>query len=54
MTERPCPNLSFPAQISVPLAVGPEVPREGVAAIRSVLLRWVTTSFSTLRSCEAA
>lgn len=27
---------TFPAQITAPLAVGPEVPREGVAAIRSV------------------
>ena len=27
---------TFPAQIAVPLAVGPEVPREGVAAIRAV------------------
>jgi AcrR family transcriptional regulator len=27
---------TFPAQISAPLAVGPEVPREGVAAIRAV------------------
>jgi serine phosphatase RsbU (regulator of sigma subunit) len=27
---------TFPAQITVPLAVGPEIPREGVAAIRAV------------------
>jgi len=27
---------TFPAQITAPLAVGPEVPREGVAAIRAV------------------
>ena len=27
---------TFPAQVTVPLAVGPEVPREGVAAIRAV------------------
>lgn len=27
---------TFPAQIAIPLAVGPEVPREGVAAIRAV------------------
>ena len=27
---------TFPAQVTAPLAVGPEVPREGVAAIRAV------------------
>ena len=27
---------TFPAQITAPLAVGPEIPREGVAAIRAV------------------
>ena len=34
-TPRLAGAATFPAQITVPLAVGPEVPREGVAAIRS-------------------
>ena len=34
--ERPAGAATFPAQVSAPLAVGPEVPREGVAAIRAV------------------
>src|SRR5690242_8554256 len=44
---------TFPAQISAPLAVGPEVPREGVAAIRAVfeeLLPGVTVAPLQLRS----
>jgi AcrR family transcriptional regulator len=44
---------SFPEQVSVPLAVGPEVPREGVAAIRAVfeeLLPGATVAPLQLRS----
>ena len=44
---------TFPAQITVPLAVGPEVPREGVAAIRAVfaeLLPGATVAPLQLRS----
>jgi AcrR family transcriptional regulator len=44
---------TFPAQIAVPLAVGPEVPREGVAAIRAVfadLLPGATVAPLQLRS----
>ncbi len=44
---------TFPAQITVPLAVGPEVPRDGVAAIRAVfaeLLPGATVAPLQLRS----
>jgi serine phosphatase RsbU (regulator of sigma subunit) len=44
---------TFPAQITVPLAVGPEIPREGVAAIRAVfeeLLPGATVAPLQLRS----
>jgi AcrR family transcriptional regulator len=44
---------TFPAQIPIPLAVGPEVPREGVAAIRAVfgeLLPGATVAPLQLRS----
>ncbi|HEY2656856.1 MAG TPA: SpoIIE family protein phosphatase [Solirubrobacteraceae bacterium] len=44
---------TFPAQISAPLAVGPEVPREGVAAIRAIfeeLLPGATVAPLQLRS----
>src|SRR6202046_433549 len=44
---------TFPAQITVPLAVGPELPREGVAAIRAVfeeLLPGATVAPLQLRS----
>jgi AcrR family transcriptional regulator len=44
---------TFPAQITAPLAVGPEVPREGVAAIRAVfqeLLPGATVAPLQLRS----
>ena len=44
---------TFPVQISVPLAVGPEIPREGVAAIRAVfeeLLPGATVAPLQLRS----
>ena len=44
---------AFPAQISVPLAVGPEIPREGVAAIRGLfeeLLPGATVAPLQLRS----
>ena len=44
---------TFPAQIAVPLAVGPEIPREGVAAIRAVfeeLLPGATVAPLQLRS----
>jgi serine phosphatase RsbU (regulator of sigma subunit) len=44
---------TFPAQVTVPLAVGPEVPREGVAAIRAVfaeLLPGATVAPLQLRS----
>jgi serine phosphatase RsbU (regulator of sigma subunit) len=34
--QRLAGSATFPAQVTVPLAVGPEIPREGVAAIRSV------------------
>src|ERR1700733_2824146 len=44
---------TFPAQVTAPLAVGPEVPREGVAAIRAVfeeLLPGATVAPLQLRS----
>jgi AcrR family transcriptional regulator len=44
---------TFPAQITVPLAVGPEIPREGIAAIRAVfadLLPGATVAPLQLRS----
>ncbi len=34
--QRLAGSATFPEQVAVPLAVGPEIPREGVAAIRSV------------------
>jgi AcrR family transcriptional regulator len=44
---------TFPAQLTVPLAVGPEIPREGVAAIRAIfedLLPGATVAPLQLRS----
>ncbi len=44
---------TFPAQVTVPVAVGPEIPREGVAAIRAVfaeLLPGATVAPLQLRS----